>query len=155
MRGARGLLAAGLLGLAACATPIGSGDVALAGSSWHRTDDDDASPHYATMTFTSDAASGYAGCNTWNARAIGGATDVRRGALTFGPVSTTRMMCPPSSMDTEHKFLPVLARVRRFEWRPIESGAELHLLDGHGVLLATFECDSGCPAESVSASSRR
>lgn len=146
MRRARRLLAAGLLGLAACATPIGSSDVPLTGSSWHRTDDADASPHYATMTFTADAASGYAGCNTWKARAIGRATDVRSGALRFGPVSTTRMMCPPSSMDTERKFLPILPRTRSFAWGPIEGGAELRLFDAHGALLARFACDSGCPA---------
>ncbi|MFT3729037.1 MAG: META domain-containing protein [Terricaulis sp.] len=148
------LLVTAVLGLAACTT-IPRDPEPLAGSSWHRTDDADASPHYATIVFAADSASGYAGCNTWSARSSGRQHNQFRGAIQFGPVATTRMMCPPSSMHTEQVFLPVLQHARQFEWSAIENGAELRLFDGRGALLAIFECDDGCPADIVSMGSRR
>jgi heat shock protein HslJ len=114
----------------------------LSGSTWQRTDDPDAGPHFPTIVFREDSASGFAGCNTWSANITG---NVR--TLHFGPVATTRIMCPPSSMDTESKFLPILQRTRNYR----VEGHELILTDADNAVVARFGCaDADCP-QSVTA----
>jgi len=124
--------------LAACSTtPPPSWPHPLAGSAWQRSDDADAGPHFPTMAFVTDTASGFAGCNTWSATITGDDH-----ALRFGQAATTRIMCPPSSMQTERNFLPVLEHTRSYVLRR----TELTLLDGDGIEIARFTCaDQDCP----------
>lgn len=64
---ARAMLISALM-LCACATS-GATPPILVGTEWLRVDDDNASPHYVTIGFTADGASGYfPGCGPWSAR---------------------------------------------------------------------------------------
>lgn len=47
--------------------------------------------------------SGFAGCNSYT-----GVFSLSSGILAFGPVASTRKMCPPAVMDQERKFFDVL-----------------------------------------------
>jgi len=137
---AKHLIAAAFWVLAAgCTTPQnGSAPFALAGTSWLRSDDADAAPHYATLNFTADAASGNGGCNSWRAPIVAGPD----GALRFGPLGVTRMICPPASMQTEHNFLPALNRTRGYHLE----GEELVFTSAGGAVVARFSCaHEPCP----------
>jgi len=137
---------AALLCLGACTT-WGRSDVrpferspsfAFAGTHWLRSDDAEASPHYPTINFTADSASGYAGCNTWRASI----TTRRATALAFGPVATTRMTCPPSSMQTERNFLAMLRQTRAY----LVTDKGMTLYDSRNRIVAELICaDESCP----------
>lgn len=125
---------AALLLLSACATngaefggagaPLG----VLADSSWMMLNETrSATP--PTIAFTTDRASGYAGCNRWFASAS--ATDQ---AIDFGDIGMTRMMCSPPSMEAERAFVTTLNDTRGFR---IEN-SELVLHDIGGADLARF-----------------
>ncbi|MEZ5955894.1 MAG: META domain-containing protein [Hyphomonadaceae bacterium] len=127
----RAILAALLL-TAACANtgagtpPSGSGD--LAGSEWMMLNDSRGTTP-PTIAFTTDRASGYAGCNRWFGSV--GRTDQ---ALEFGDIGLTRMMCSPPSMVVERAFVTALSDTRGFR---IENG-ELVLYDVGGADTARF-----------------
>jgi heat shock protein HslJ len=57
-------------------------------------------------------ASGNSGCNRFQA-----SIEVEQGAVRFGPIAGTRMMCPPAAMDQERRFLAALEGARRLERR--------------------------------------
>ncbi len=73
--------------------------------------------------------SGSTGCNR-----VAGTYTVTQGALTIGPLATTRMACPGLER-LERRFLDALGRVARFA---IE-GSQLVLSDTGGTVLARFE----------------
>jgi heat shock protein HslJ len=56
------------------------------------------------VRFADGRVSGTAGCNRFN-----GTFDVDSNALTFGPMASTRMMCPEKQMAQEAKFLALLS----------------------------------------------
>lgn len=78
----------------------------------------------STLTFAEGGrVAGSTGCNRYTGQAtIDGA------ALTFGPIATTRMACPPPRMDEERRFSAALQATAG--WR-IEDG-ELVLVDAAG-----------------------
>lgn len=75
----------------------------------------------------SGEVSGSGGCN----RYFGKAT-ITGEALSFGPIGSTFMQCPPALMDQETKFLDVLKQTRKFS---ITNG-KLYLLGENDLELA-------------------
>ena len=72
----------------------------------------DAVPDDVDINATFDGASvnGSAGCNSFM-----GSFTVDDGVLTFGPLASTRMMCPPQVMEHEDRFLAAMATVETAE----------------------------------------
>ncbi|MCE9627392.1 MAG: META domain-containing protein [Candidatus Eisenbacteria bacterium] len=62
------------------------------------------------LVFTLNGARGQAGCNSFRGSFRG--DDL--GALTFGPLASTRRACPPAQMEVETRFLKALANVQSF-----------------------------------------
>lgn len=133
-------LAALVLGLtlAACATAAApqaeSGTASyLAGTSWRRVDDMNANPHGATMAFTAEGASGYAGCNQWFSSVTHSGE-----ALRFGTIGTTRRACTSElQAGTERSFLEALRATRYAHY---DQGA-LVLLDQQQQVIARFDTE--------------
>jgi putative lipoprotein len=69
------------------------------------------------------AVTGTGGCNRMN-----GAAKIAASAITFGPIASTRMACPPAVMDQESRFFSALDDVRA--WRIDTASEKLLLLDG-------------------------
>jgi heat shock protein HslJ len=109
--------------------PSASAPLALAGTHWMRIDDDNAAPHFPTLDFGDARASGFAGCNRWFAD-----VSVDGAALSFGPVGSTRMMCPPPAMAAETALFDALSRTRAAR----REGEELIFLDEGGAMVARF-----------------
>ena len=57
------------------------------------------------VRFADGRMSGSAGCNRFN-----GTYSISNNVLTFGPITSTEMMCPEKQMAQEAKFLALLAR---------------------------------------------
>src|SRR5690606_36442771 len=89
------ILAIALAGCAATSAPPAPHNY-LAGTSWRRVDDENASPHNPTIAFEEARASGYSGCNRWFA-SIAHDGEV----LTFGDLGSTRMACAEPAMAAE------------------------------------------------------
>lgn len=68
-----------------------------------------------TLTYTEGRFAGRAGCNRFTANAKPGAT---AGALTIGPIGTTRMICPEPVMEIESRFLTAFGRVKHWALMP-------------------------------------
>ncbi len=125
----RGLVFALLL--AACAAPqmTPSAPFALDGTTWQRTDDDQAAPHFPTLQFSDGGASGYSGCNRWFATVT-----QNRSALRFGGVGSTEMACAPPAMGAEQRMFDALNRTAAYR----VDAEELTLLDANGDVAARF-----------------
>lgn len=130
------LIAAALLALTlgACAQTAAGGPNTpasyLTGTSWRRIDDTNANPHGATMSFTADRASGYAGCNNWFASVTHDGE-----ALRFGAVGTTRRACGEGVQTaTEQSFLAVIEATRYAHY----DQDALVLLDENQQVIAEF-----------------
>jgi heat shock protein HslJ len=125
------------LALAACAVATPAADqpavaaIHLAGTKWMRIDRSGDAPHFPTLDFAADSASGFAGCNRWNADAV--QQDGER--LAFSRIATTRMMCAESAMATEHDLVSVLERTRYAHY----DRDALVLLDENSIQIARFE----------------
>ena len=63
-----------------------------------------------TIAFTYGTARGSSGCNTFRATYT-----ADESGLTFGPVSTTRRICPPMAMAQEREFLAALSSTARWD----------------------------------------
>lgn len=121
--------------LAACATPesepawTAGAPAEISNINWMRVDDEDASPHFATLRFEGERFGGHAGCNRYFA-------DVEHAGsrLRIGDVGATRMMCPPSSTATERNLFAALVRVRGYRL----ANQELTLIDEAGGEAARF-----------------
>jgi heat shock protein HslJ len=84
-----------------------------------------------TMSFAGDGTvSGKAGCNTFN-----GSYEATGGALTFGPMATTRMGCEQAVMDQETAFLGAVAATKS----GTVTGSRLTLRDGNGATTLVLE----------------
>lgn len=87
---------------------------ALAGTSWRLEelagsgviDDSQASIAFPNP----DRVAGNATCNRFT-----GTASITGDAISFGPLATTRRMCPEALMDQERRFLEALGAVQRFE----------------------------------------
>lgn len=119
--------------LAACAAqqpPAPAAD-ALTGTRWMRVDRSEDAPHFPTLEFSADGASGHAGCNRWHGQAVRDGGD----GLAFSAIGATRMMCPPPAMATERAMMSALERTRRAHY----DRDALVLFDAHGEQIARFE----------------
>jgi len=76
------------------------------------------------------AAAMTVGCNRLRSRAT-----IANAEITFGPVASTRMACPPPLPEIEGRFVAVLADVRTFK---VEEG-RLRLLDARGNVLVRLQ----------------
>ncbi len=114
------LAALPLAALAATDDPLTS----LAGSEWGFPDAGD-----AHIQFRDEEVSGFSGCNRFF-----GSYSFVSGELTFGPLVTTRMACPPDKMDAERKVLALLEAVKTAD----ASHKSLVLKDASGAVLATL-----------------
>lgn len=83
----------------------------------------------ATILFEDGRAAGRGGCN----RFMGDAT-IDGSNLTFGPLATTMMACPPELMELERVYLVLLDRVVSYEL----DGVRLSLTDADGNRLLGF-----------------
>lgn len=102
----------------------------LTGTEWTRTDDAEASPHFATISFTERRASGFSGCNTWFA------TPRQNGEqLHFGGVTTRHRGCEAgAAREAERSFLSALRTVRR----AVVQNEEMVFYGGNGQEIARF-----------------
>lgn len=114
-----------LLAATACATPPAVENKSpLAGTNWEllaiQSMDDAqgttrvASPERFTMHFAADGGVSFRldcnrGTGTWQAKSAAGSDS---GSLTFGPIATTRAMCPPPHLD--ERIVRDLAYVRGY-----------------------------------------
>jgi heat shock protein HslJ len=100
------------LALAGCTTPAATqpaqpAPIHLAGTRWIM-ENDDAAPHFPTINFEDNRASGYDGCNQWFA----GVTQNEE-SLRFGIVGSTRRACGAgSAAAVERDFLSMLSATR-------------------------------------------
>lgn len=76
-----------------------------------------------------DQVRGYAGCNQFT-----GSVNVTGDALSFGPIASTRRMCP-DVMQQEGDFLQALENAHRFSI----SGEDLAVKDANGKVTMRFE----------------
>jgi putative lipoprotein len=84
----------------------------------------------STIAIAPDGAvTGSGGCNR-----LMGLAKVEAGALTVGPLATTRMACVPALMDQERKFLAALEATRSYRFE----GAVLRFYDAAGTELIRF-----------------
>lgn len=101
----------------------------LAGTSWVMTDNPAAAATPPTIEFTSDRASGFAGCNRWFA-----GVEHDGEALRFGDAGMTRMMCEEGPTAVEQAFANTLSNTRYGHYdRDV-----LVLLDEHQQVIARF-----------------
>jgi heat shock protein HslJ len=96
----------------------------LAGSEWGFPDAGD-----AHVQFKEKDVAGFSGCNRFR-----GTYTFESGALTFSPLATTRMACPPQVMETERKVLRILQDTKSAD----ATHKTLILKDGTGTVLATL-----------------
>ena len=72
---------------------------------------------------------GHGGCNRFF-----GSYSQSNGRLTFGPLGSTKMMCPQNIMRKERWLFALLSKVARFD----RMGHRLMLFDDAGKKIATF-----------------
>jgi heat shock protein HslJ len=78
----------------------------------------------------SGAAAMTVGCNRLRSHAT-----IANGEISFGPVASTRMACPPPLPEIESRFVAVLADVRKFT----SEAGRLRLLDAQGNVLIQLQ----------------
>lgn len=88
-------------------------------------------PVPVTVTFANGRVSGRSPCNTYF-----GPYAVRGGAISVGPLSTTRMLCAPERMQEQRRFLRLLGSART--WRLQNEQLTLRGADGELVLNRTL-----------------
>ena len=97
-----------------CACRKGKNNLPLVGTPWHLVKmverELNLSPEQFVFTFSKDGAFGGVGaCN----RMMGDYTTTEKGVMTFGPVASTRRMCPDANLETE--FIAILDRATHYE----------------------------------------
>lgn len=96
----------------------------LAGSEWGFEQGRD-----TYIQFAENNVSGFSGCNRFR-----GSYTYADGKLSFGPLASTRMACPPEQMETERKVLQLLEATKAAE----ATHKTLILQDATGATLATL-----------------
>jgi heat shock protein HslJ len=122
------LAAAPVLALVLAVTPAGAAErplPSLAGSEWGLPGEPK-----VYIQFRNGRAAGFAGCNRFSGRYA-----YEAGQLTIGPLAVTRKACRPAVMETERRFLDVMAATRR----AAATHLVLSLLDAGGATLATLQ----------------
>ncbi len=85
-----------------------------------------------TLEVSADGAvSGSGGCNRF-----AGQAKISSESISFGPLAATEMMCPPATMDQEHKFFAALGKVAG--WRIDQMRQKLVLTDAGGKPIVVF-----------------
>jgi putative lipoprotein len=103
-----------------------AGPFNLAGSQWGIAREGGKTGRF--VQFRADGVvGGFSGCNRFT-----GAYNQNGDELTFGPLASTRMACPPEVMEREQEFLAMLGNVRYAE----VNHPTLILKDGNGKELA-------------------
>ena len=64
-----------------------------------------------TLVFNNDRISGHAGCNSYFGSVTAGD---RPGEISFSKIGSTRMACPPATMELENRYLQALSSVTGF-----------------------------------------
>lgn len=91
-----------------------------------------------TLAFTEDRrASGFAGCNRWNAGA-----QLDGEGLRFGQAASTMMACPDNEMAQERAFLGALASVTRHDF---DAAGHLLLMAGDGTRVVATPSPAAAP----------
>lgn len=111
------LAVAGVLVMASCSTSgkTGKSDAAYLDGEWNVTEVNgqnmlfENTMPYVVLNVNDSTLSGNAGCNMINGKIVMGSDN----GLSFGPVASTRMMCPEA--DKEASFLTALNDVKTFE----------------------------------------
>lgn len=125
--------------LGACASTLAMGAPSgLAATHWMRVDDDNAAPHFPTLSFGENGAMGFMpGCGEWSARVS--SLDAR---LSFAGVTPRHPQCgAESSMAVARSLLDALRRTRSARVGYGGDGDEddeLILLDARGEEVARF-----------------
>lgn len=87
-----------------------------------------------SLTLSSDGSvSGNAGCNRINGTLSVSGDD----GLSFGPMASTRKMCPPEVMQREQAFIAALGQTRKQRVKAADE--TLYLLDARGKTLAVLK----------------
>ncbi|AXI47926.1 hypothetical protein C1J03_19105 [Sulfitobacter sp. SK012] len=104
----------------------------IAGSEWQVRDfAGELSKADAWISFKSDnAVVGSGGCNNFN-----GTYEADQGPALFGPIASTRKMCPDPEMQTEMLLFQVLGDAQEM----VAFHLVMALFDNNGAMLATFE----------------
>lgn len=95
-----------------------------------RVDDEDAGPHFPSLSFDASRAYGHAGCNRYFAGVASEGANLR-----FVGMGATLMGCAESSMATERHLFHALERTRAY----MIVADELILLDANGAEAARFQ----------------
>lgn len=82
------------------------------------------------------ATGGRGGCNTYT-----GSHAFDGDMVTFGPIASTEMACPPAVMNQERKFFDALEKVTA--WRLLPEMSKLELLSADGATILVFTAMSG------------
>jgi heat shock protein HslJ len=106
-------------------------------SEWNRDEPAPAEPA-VQLRFTADGVDGQAGCNSFRGSFRG--DDLT--ALTFGPLATTRKLCPPPQMDVETRFLKALAGVQSFGFSAGRLTLSVQSPDGMAWMTFTAAADT-------------
>ena len=120
-----------------CASmPTGGTPANLVGTHWLRVDDDNACPHFPTLGFGEDTASGVLpGCDDWSA-------DVRTtgATLSFAHLEPTHLQCGADSAvgAAARSLMSALAATRSARLSTAADGSELTLFDARGEQVARF-----------------
>ena len=124
--------------LSACAAiPTGGTPPNLIGTQWLRVDDEAASPHFPTLEFGENNASGFLpGCDDWSA--VVKSTDT---TLSFTRLEPTQLQCGADSAvgAAARSLMSALAATRSARVSDDANGRELTLFDARGEQVARFD----------------
>jgi hypothetical protein len=123
--------------LCACTSmPEGATPSRLIDTHWMRVDDENASPHFPTLAFGKNDASGFLpGCEGWSAQVA------NRGAeLTFVSLRPARLTCGTESATgvAARSFMRVLAATRSAR---VSENGQMELFNARGGLIARFDAN--------------
>ena len=82
-----------------------------------------------SAAFDGSTISGNAGCNSYNASYEASGSDI-----SFGPISSTKKICPEDEQSTEDRYLQLLAEIGSFE----VSGRSMSMNDTDGTPVLQF-----------------
>jgi heat shock protein HslJ len=79
--------------------------------------------------FDGTTISGTAGCNSYHA-----SYEASGGDISFGPIATTKKICPEDEQSTEDRYLQLLAEIGSYE----VSGRSMSMNDTDGTPVLQF-----------------
>jgi putative lipoprotein len=78
------------------------------------------------------SVSGTGGCNRMAGKAV-----IAGDRITFGPLASTKMACPPAAMNQERKFFDALGDARAWRVDPVRRKLVLLDTEGKSILVLT------------------